>query len=95
MKAQIGLTYFLAAQGLQGLQPFFFAAQGLQAPQPFFFAAQGLQAPQPFLAEQGLQAFLGPQPAIAVGRTVVAAMVAIAAEVKSSLSIGSCLRLER
>ncbi|MEP3484437.1 MAG: hypothetical protein ABJP25_08485 [Sneathiella sp.] len=38
------MFFFLAAQGLQGLQAFFLAAHGLQGLQAFFF-----------LAEQGLQ----------------------------------------
>ncbi|TNE33304.1 MAG: hypothetical protein EP348_13180 [Alphaproteobacteria bacterium] len=59
------------------------ALHGLQALQPFF-AAQGLQA---FLAEQALQAFFGAQLATAAGTTVDAAMVAIAAAVKTSLNI--------
>jgi hypothetical protein len=47
--------FFLAAQGLQGLQARFLAAQGLQGLQPPFLAAHGLQGLQAcFLAAQGL-----------------------------------------
>jgi hypothetical protein len=47
--------FFLAAQGLQGLQAFLLAAQGLQGLQAFLLAAQGLQGLQPFfLAAHGL-----------------------------------------
>jgi len=45
-----GLQLFLAAQGLQGLQPLFFAAQGLHGLQPFL-GAQGLQGLQGLLAQ--------------------------------------------
>jgi len=70
------LQAFLAAHGLQA----FLAAQGLQT----FLAAQGLQA---FLAEQAPQALLGAHFATAIGTTAEAAIVAIAAAVRTSLNI--------
>jgi hypothetical protein len=78
------LVDFLAAHGLQGLQPFLAAhgLQGLQAAAFFFLAAQGLHglhAPQPFLAEHGLQLASSiisevdePDAACASGRTLIA-----------------------
>ncbi|MBC8239751.1 MAG: hypothetical protein H8E30_04660 [Alphaproteobacteria bacterium] len=93
------LYFFLAAQGLQGLQAFF-AAQGLQAPQPFFFAAQGLQGLQAFFAEHGLQALLGAQDAKALGRVAVAVMAAMATDPRMvfifavGFDIGTASKLE-
>tara|TARA_R110002167_G_scaffold38389_5_gene119570 strand:- start:315 stop:611 length:297 start_codon:yes stop_codon:yes gene_type:complete len=80
-----GLQLFFAAQGLQGLQAFL-AAQGLQGLQAFL-AAQGLHGLQAFLAEHGLQAFLGAQEAMAAGRLAVAVMVTIAAVVRTRFNI--------